>query len=387
VDGAVQWAADLGLLDNTQLNVGMSEEHFERLKGHLERRLENIKTHVVKMVDPDKFLLETMEKAEKNMIAKPSELLASNTRKRYEQLHRVENLDPMPLFESSLEQVQVAIPPPTRNQRDDKKTALLHLEKMRASATLLLAWMMLPDKSKLPPDIMKKASAAAEEGIEFVTKVMKEHRKEAGEQSVCLEDAWMRPLVLTADGVDSLEEPDKKRPKTSRPVIRSRILLTPGRKTPSNLLPAFKRKRATLVRPEPRGEGSHVILEFEKAFIMTIYFVPLVVTLRAYSDDTAKPSAPLECAPFLPLGSGLAKQSVLSVWGIKGDVATLGHLVEQRLQDASSHATYILRKCFENNIKENETDFEIEIREATALLEFIHLARATYMPNWQDDDV
>ena len=49
------------------------------------------------------------------------------------------------------------------------------------------------------------------------------------------------------------------------------------------------------------------------------------------------------------------------------------------------HATHILRQCFRNHVKDKTNEFEVEILEASALLEFISLARTTYMPNWQDD--
>jgi hypothetical protein len=50
------------------------------------------------------------------------------------------------------------------------------------------------------------------------------------------------------------------------------------------------------------------------------------------------------------------------------------------------HATHVvLRKCFRNSVKDKTMDFEVELLEATALLEFLHLSRRTYMPQWQDN--
>ena len=198
----------------------------------------------------------------------------------------------------------------------------------------------------------------------------------------------MKPLELP-DAVDNLESPEK-RPKTTlskRPVVQSRVLLTAGRKTPSNLLPALKRKRAKLIRPPPQGQGSHLVLEFGEAFVMTIFFVPLLVTLRAYQkkEDDRRINRQVRFLDAFAARTGRTRKN----WqcGVLQDTyETLGHVVEERLRDASAHATHILRKCFASAAKENVGEFEVEILEATALLEFLHLARTTYIPNWQDDD-
>ena len=153
-----------------------------------------------------------------------------------------------------------------------------------------------------------------------------------------------------------------------------------------NLLAAFRMKEAVLVRPQPYGEGTHLILHFGKAFVMTIYFIPLIVRLTAFdeSSDTKEAQVESECAPWTSFSHGLVEQDELNVWGAKGDYSTLGHVVEERLCDASAHATRVLRRVFANHAKENAPDFETEILEGTALVEFLQLARTTYMPDWQD---
>lgn len=386
-DGVSLWAEDLGLLPKTTPNVSMSDEQLEKLTSQLERRLENIRSHVVKLADPDRFLLETMEKTESDMKERASKLLAVNTLKRYEQLQRTSNVDPRQVFQQALDVTAKPIPPPTRNQRDDRKTALIHLEKMRAASTLILGYMMTVDKATLPRQVMIKAHTAAKNGMDFVTDVMAEQRKQAKEPGVSLEDAWMKTLVLPSAAEAGLESPEKRPRTRHRPIVSSRVLLTPGRKTPSNLLPAFKRKRAKLVRPEPRGQGSHLILQFAEVFEMTIFFVPLTVVLRACSRKQIESSSLLHCATLAPLNQGLLKDQELSVWGATGDYESIGHVVEERLRDASVHATHVLRQCFANAVKESATtEFETEIREATVLLEFVQLARTTYQPEWQDAD-
>ncbi|CAJ1950832.1 unnamed protein product [Cylindrotheca closterium] len=63
-----------------------------------------------------------------------------------------------------------------------------------------------------------------------------------------------------------------------------KVLFRPNRKTPANLLPVLLRKRATLVRTKPNGHGSHLMLDFG-SFSMTIYFSPLLLTLRANEEE------------------------------------------------------------------------------------------------------
>ena len=404
-DGVKMWVEDLGLGEGQKVNLRMSTEQLEKLKGHLEKRTENIRSHVVKLADPDQFMAEMLAKREQEFTessTRPSRILAECSRRRYEhlyqQIHKDKPVQPEQLLAESLKSSQLSVPVPTNrtnSQQSDEKAALVHLQKMRAASTVLLAYMLLPDKTAIAKNkVVSKAHAVASEGIEFTTKVMKIHRENTKEPKVSLEDAWMKPIVLnngndvTSDTGNVDDGSPRKRQRTNnRPVVRSRLLLTPNRKTPSNLLPALKRKRAQLVRPPPSGKGSHLILEFGDAFVMTIYFVPLVVTLRAMdkSDTKKKASDTTECASWTPLHHGLTERTDLTVWGATGDYNTLGRAVEERLRDASVHATAVLRQCFSGAAKAT-AEFEVEILEATALLEFLQAARTTFIPDWQDDD-
>lgn len=147
------------------------------------------------------------------------------------------------------------------------------------------------------------------------------------------------------------------------------------------------------------------MLEFGKAFTMTIYFSPLLVSIRAMEPDSLTNHAsgdatvkirPIPtttqlstkgCASWDPLYRGLTHRQDLAVWGVtEGSYESVGRVVEERLRDASLHATHILRKCFRNHVKDKTTEFEVEILEASALLEFLQITRTTYMPNWQDED-
>jgi hypothetical protein len=104
--------------------------------------------------------------------------------------------------------------------------------------------------------------------------------------------------------------------------------------------------------------------------------------------------SPQGTVSWKPLSYGLtgestdkSKDPLLSVWGVSSTYDTIGHVVEERLRDASTHATYLLRKCFQNHVKDKTVDFEVEILEGSALLEFLKVARETYIPQWQDYDL
>jgi KIX domain len=418
-DGVVIWAADLGLLDsNPKPNLTISNDQIKKLKDHLERRLDNIRCHVAKLAEPDSFIAENLEKVEQEFKGKTSAatLLAEYSKKRFEMWLK-KNMNPIEILMESMEQASRNVPLPTRNQRNDERAALIYLDKMRASGTAMFAYIATKEKDKIPRNTLVKAHNIAREGIEFVQNVMHEHRKQQKPIEISLQDAWMKPLVLqspitstddTLDATITTPPQQTKRLKTShgRPVIRSRVLLTTNRKPPTNLLLALQRKRAKLIRPPPNGTGSYLILEFEKAFIMNVYFVPLLVTIRAYQnldcvddDDgiwnknqylkSSMSSFDLKCTQYLPLNYGLLDRTrqQLNVYGVKGTYETIGYVIEERLRDCSAHATNVLRKCFAKHVKSDaKQDFEIEIYEASALLEFLHLARTTYIPNWEDDD-
>ena len=79
----------------------------------------------------------------------------------------------------------------------------------------------------------------------------------------------------------------------------------------------------------------------------------------------------------------------LHILGVSGPVQTVGPLVSQQLEYASAQATRVLRRCFAEACysKKIHSEFETEISEASALLDFLALARTNYIPDWVDDDV
>jgi hypothetical protein len=455
-DSAIQWAKELGIWDEAPESAASTaakatEAQLQKLQQHLERRVDNIRTYVVKHADPDQFLQETLERKDKELEPRANKMMGINLTKRIEQVQQssvvassqgssgqkpdeadataaaaaaaASSFDPVKVLQESLEKAQTAVPPPTRNNSNDVPAALMHLEKVRAASTALMAYFCIPDRQQTAPrNTLPKIFTAASEGMEFARQVTLKLPKPTTDKA-SLSDAWTKvlelPLVVdpsppTLDSESpSSPAPPAKRPRLSQPLAtKSRVLLTPNRKTPSNLIPALRRKRALLVRPPHGSRGSHLILEFDTAFTMTIYFSPLLVTLRAMeqqasdasgsstttngankSTTTTRPTTTTTqlstkgCAPWTPLYHGLTNRTDLSVWGVTdGSYASMGRVVEERLRDASMQATHVLRRCFRNHVKDKVMEFEVEILEASALLEFLQIARRTYMPNWQDED-
>lgn len=385
IDRIRHWMTELGMTENGKANVTMSADQLIRLKQELERRVENVRNHVIKLCEPDQFLRENLEHMETACIGKAAKIMGVDAQKRYEQLQKAK-VDPNALMKESLQTIQKPIPLPTRSQRNDEKAALAHLDKMRAASTSLLAYAMMTDKTSIPRHTLSKSYTVAMEGIEFVSSVMKAHRSSRQESEVSLEDAWMKHLELpnadpNANNASSQSPP--KRRRANNIVTRSKFLLTPRRKVPGNVLAALKMKRVRLVQPG-NGSGAHLVLDFGKAFSMTIYMVPLVVTIRAYEELSGIVEENLQCAKWAPLQQGLESKGDISVWGTKGDYEALGKAVQERLRDASTHATYVLRQCFAAADKESAADFEREILEFNALNRFFTLVRTTYIPNWKD---
>ena len=563
-DSARQWALDLGVVDPNQQQLqqqqskdagsgsgggvgtvtrpiatvsttNLSLEKLLKLQHHLDRRVDNIRSYVVKHADPDLFLQETLIRKDNELNAKAMKFLGTNITKRMQMLSQQQRFqkqqeqqqqqgggsgsstvattqppptpeslfDPQKLVQSALEKAQITVPPPTRNVSNDIPAALLHLEKLRNASTAIMAYVATTDRSMAPRGALVKAHTIAIQGMEFVKQVAKKQRDQeerrlqqlqqeqqqqqqqqtspatsknqddynddddddenkqkkimtANDYVVSLEDAWTKVLELPSNNpvTDSVDvdnpssdlgggggdgtsssaaavDSSNKRPKVNshvKPVFKSRVLLRPNRKIPPNLLPALKMKCATLVRPPPSGMGSHLVLDFGWAFRMTIYFSPLVVTIRALSEEDIQKIKQKDnntetdylgivdlrttgsSAKWTPLYHGLkdagtvtvenrnkrntnnnttneaVPEKELNVWGVRGSYKVLGHVAEERLRDASNHATYVLRKCFQNSVKDKTNEFEVEILEATALLEFLQLARTTYIPKWQDAD-
>ena len=422
VSNAKQWAVHLGL----DLPLPEERKLFKRetkrdmdfltkLSTYLETRADNIHSHVLKMTDPDLFIQDALVKID--------DILLKNKVTEIYRKALIENDTDKPAFtaeemQQCMERVNAPVPIPRRNQRGDQvRAAVARIEKVRAAAQATYTYMGLTvaDKTSFRGSVDKCQTVALE--------CLKELEKECddlveeladkdsdGKRMIQLEDAWNNPMIFSeidsdeTPAVEEDEEPDIKRQKVSSHgkvpmVIRSRYLLTPGRNTFSTLLPALKRKKAILVR---NGSATFVRLEFGKAFEMTIFFVPLLVTVRAMVTDEEKKTSmssmsgglrwPSLYQGLCPSEKELAegKKSNLNVLGVTGSYESLAPIIAKKLEYASSQATYVLRRCFaETTVGKSaraKTEFEIEILEAGALIKFLQMARNTYSLDWVDDD-
>jgi hypothetical protein len=412
-DAAIQWARELGIIEGTKPNYTMPDASLEKLQGYLEHRVESIRAHIVKVVDPDLFLRETLQRVEDDFRDKSQavKLQSECFQRRYAQLQRtsMEKIDANMIVTEALQQISKPVPieasaipssegaAATRSTRkkvdpvDVDKAALVHLDRMRGASSLVLGYLLTTDKYSIPRNTLPKAHDTVVAGVDMVVHAMRQHREKQQKNNlhnIQLQDAWLKHLTLPqkVDGEETV--PNKKFTSPILP-IRTRVLLTSGRKTPANLLPALRAKGVRLTRPPPTGSGSHLQLDFGKAFTMTIYLSPLLVTIRAYREGNKTQEektdvSELKCATWTPLSYGLQHCNLSAGSTIKSDYETIGLAVQERLRDASAHATQILRKCFAVSGTAS-TDFEVEILEASALLEFVQLARATYSPDWKDD--
>jgi hypothetical protein len=322
-----------------------------------------------------------------------------------------------------MEKIRAIIPIP-RNKEEEKEAMLSHLNKIRFACQIFVNYSTLnPEKPNTKLQLagnLRKVHEAAHESITFLRQVYREDRSREGESlSVILEDAWNKHMdydrVLTEAGatdtgdstdpiVSDAEQPSRRRgPKPV--VIRSKILFT-KRLPPGNLLDAMKRKSVTVCGA---GTSSYLKMQFGQAFEMSIYFAPLLVTIRAMPEQEEKSKVEkstfrkdvVDCkvdtwtpASFglktIPLPSQvqqgrkrtengqLKTKQTVSVMGVSADVALLGPIVAKKLEYASALATRCLRRCFAEHTYNSTSDFEIEISEGNAVLKFLQLARNTY---------
>mmetsp|Transcript_5059 Transcript_5059/g.6547 ORF Transcript_5059/g.6547 Transcript_5059/m.6547 type:complete len:620 (-) Transcript_5059:111-1970(-) len=344
--------------------------------------------------------------------------------------------------------------PIERNKEDEKTNSLIYLDKVRAASEVCLLYCSLPPEEKNAKfeyaTCAKTANDVVFDSLERLQEIYKENNQKSGEDSsqeqsnICLEDAWNKVLEYDKDleenivssedvGVLGIDEdtraPDKKKlrisslsstgsSKKGKPLsIRSKILLVGGRKPPSNLLDALKRKQAILSRGTGAYSPLNIRLEFGESFEMTIYFAPLLVSIRALVKGTGtkdekegdiekfrkrvihggfeawkSPLHGLHSRTSTKMERSRQRQQVTQqqyqVMGFSGDFNMVGPLIAKRLEYASAQATKCLRRCFADLAsKPNSSDFETEIMEGNALLKFLNLARHTYCPNWVDADL
>lgn len=413
-DNAEQWAVDLGIVegkDGKRKGAHREGGYMERLKIFIEQRVDNIRGHVVKLVKPDIFLGETLAKMESDMNDLTSHKLSVATRMALGKAHTSGNVSssvPTTAVEIKLllERSLSSVPTPRPGQDNDMQQAsLAYIDRIRSASLLTIALSASDIKKQvIPANTVKKAHDAVLEGIEFLEKNYL--GKGDTKREISLEDAWTRLLEykdessnlshidahsLTSPHAEGIP-PNAKKQKLSV-ALGTRVLLTPGRKAPSNLLPAFEAKRAQLIRCGDTGVGARLRLTFGTAFEIIVFLQPLFVTILPYKPEgIAGNNFVCSISSDLPVWQSASARLIgdreCSLFGVTGTVSSLRPLVVKQLNLASHRATSVLRKCFADLVGPSydlsRSDFEVEIAEATALLKFLKIARETH-PECSDD--
>ena len=401
------YAAMLGLLPDIIPKVKSELTHLTKIKDYLEKFIDHIRDHITKFCDPERFLMDTLAKFDATFIKQQS--MSDKVRKALQD-HDKESPQFTPdALKRLMDKMNDPLPIPKRNEEGGPvKVALAKIERFRAAAAALYNFwgLRFEDRtafqgcSKKCTDVALKCLLELEQEYDSLVKEL-DDTDENGKHIIQLEDAWNNTMQFPDSDVSlDIDEPDAKRQKTEEThhsiVIRSKVLLTPGRPIISSILPVLKRKRASLVRS---NTASYVELEFGKAFVMKIFFVPLLVTIRAVDE---KEQSELHATS---LGRGLRWPSLhqglhgsatqknmkdLTVLGVTAPHTTLGNIVAKKLEYASSQATLVLRRCFAETVSGKggvaKTEFEVEILEVGALVKFLQIARSTYIPEWVDDE-
>lgn len=431
------WSACLGMkLPNEETGPPISVDAggrmalLKKLQESLENRLANLRSYIVQIIDKDLFLEEAYLKLVDDILLKNE----NGGRLLRDALMKADT-DDTDFSERKMtqliERMNAHVPIPRRDQvGDELRAAVARVEKFRAAVQAFYTYMGLTIEEKRQFRnslekcfaIVRECLTALETDHEALVKVVEEKDND-GKRVIQLEDAWNNPLQfseLEGDGIGTIEpndsedcEPESKRQKTvvettekaaAPMVIRSKILLTPGRNIMSSLFPALKRKRAKLIR---NGNVKFIRLEFDNAFEMSIYFVPLLVTIRAIAKEAALHNSNMTeglCWPSLYQGLHTTdhylgncstttqekEEKNVTVLGVTGPYDTLGNIVASKLEYASAQATYVLRRCFaECTVIQSSrvlSDYEMEILEVGALIKFLRIARTTYTPDWADDE-
>ncbi|KAL9185081.1 hypothetical protein ACHAXT_002858 [Thalassiosira profunda] len=414
VDNAINWGRMIGLQMPGKQALKQQKRNtmadLQKMREYLDSRADNIRSHILKVVDVHRFLQEQLVQLDDALLnEKVTEVFRGA-------LEAADSDNPQFAAEEMrqlLERVNASVPIPRRNDEGGRvRAAVARLEKVRAGVQALYVYLGLPvaDKTMFPGCLEKCHSVVVEclkelEGeCRHLIKDIEEKDAD-GKRVVKLEDAWNKAMHFTEMEEDgeaaSMDEEDDDKPAAKRQkteeaprekaplAVKTRHLLAPGRNTFSTLLPALKRKRATLVR---NRSLSFVKLEFGAAFEMTIYFRPLLVSIRAMANEADSAAATATLAgehrwPSLYQGLRPTEGKELSVLGVSGSYESLAPIIAKNLEYASAQATYVLRRCFgETTGKSASSEFEVEILEAGALIKFLQMARSTYMPDWVDED-
>merc|ERR1712238_13293 len=181
-------------------NAPLSLAQLQRMEKHLQTRVGNIRSYVVKHADPDQFLLETLQSKDKQFsknveagnlfhkiltgqISSQRDMIKKQTdEEQHQNQHSTDNTDDsITILQRAVEKAQVGVPPPTRNDSKQIEASLRHLDKMRAASTAMMTYWTLKGDERLataPRDTLKKIHDVVQEGTDFVLCAVKEREEQ-----------------------------------------------------------------------------------------------------------------------------------------------------------------------------------------------------------------
>jgi len=406
--------------------------YLQQIQKHLSQRIPKIKTHVLQYSNFNLFMEETLLGMEEKLVEKINRGENDVGQIIYQYASQDDTLKSIVEDMNKLEEIQkwmekvTAIVPIPRNKAEEKEAGKVYLKKMEACCHLflLIATLNLKDTGSDDPKLqnrsyLKRAHTIFIESIEALNKLCKDDQSVETTEHISLEDAWNKVMVYELkDENDSepskiikddeiLEDMDdvheslthSKRHKRQRlhttslrsypTIIQARVLAKPGRRIFPPFIHALKQKGAILERPEDGNGVSRIKMTFGKAFDLYIYFSPLWVAIRATKIDST--STTPRSSSLFNLSTGLtniphvtqnlSSISSFKVMGVRGDYATVGHLVTKQLDFASARATHVLRQCFSEELTKMSklSDNDVEILEGSAMIKFLQIARMTYL--------
>jgi len=430
---------------------------LEKMGHELNSRLNNIWYYVLKSTQVDLFLLEKVKECQEELLKDVSNtntttesragLLTQQFKLQLLQSQQPDtNTNKNMTMEEQLDAMKAVVPVP-RCKQDEKNACIQHLDKIRRACQFFLTLgcsnVTTTKGGEYSKGSLEKVFACVMDSIQFLSETYKELELLPGTsiqpqpqsattttttkkpiKEIALEDVWNKVMEYdkdvstttsttmedvvddTAFGVEE-DEPERKKPRKQKKsiVIRSKVLLRPGRNPPSHLVNALKSKGAVLCHYP--GGTTTLKMMFGTTFEMEIHVSPLLVTIRAatqqhpssyFSKAIVNGGLPTWSSPYIgldtttttstlnyPQQSQPKQKKVLRVMGISGTVDSIGPLVVQKLEYASAQATFVLRRCFADiagKAYNSKTTADVEVLEGTAVLKFVTNARTTYTPDW-----
>lgn len=451
-----QWAVDIGLFPslhtfpNGTKRAKDKNRDLAKIKKLLMERVDNVRHHVVRKADPDLHLKEEFMKleADQGINEELSHILSEAMRPYLDATGiSIDKTSPtVTEIKTLIERASVPVPAPRKGRSEDIKEAILiHIDKIRAASQVLVMYLSLNDQSTSDlKDVFKKMHTIAIDGLLF----LKEHSKkeiakskgtvsvnskendekeqqQSDKKEIKLEDVWNK--IITYESTEDSDESSyissspykRQRIPKQKIMVRTRVLLRSGQRTPTYILQALKAKNVQIVRHTEIGAGARVKMVFGTAFEMNVFLSPLLVTFRAIPPSPASEREKTSIETTQNKRKQLSEQQVqqeeesefrrmivdggLPTWKPSGTAlsqlplnlldrstqaqtvvndSVMSSLIAKKLEYASGKATHVLRRCFADmtcTTQASDNKASIEISETSALMKFIQIARATFL--------